>query len=265
MDIKMKKILTTTASVIQLTSGPEALLIWDMLESRSPRESIDILVEEFLKKSTVQEERYSETFREALQKHRDNDPDRSWSALAHNVEDFLANAQEFSPPLLEWLNRIPNVVLAKNGTKAVGEFCARERYAQCSFCWRGVKLEGKAKRPVCTHHNDSRSAETRRLFRLKSEINSVRCTLQNQMSEEMSALRRSGATDITLETWLERAVSILPNLGKLLKMNFSPENAWGKLEGKGPYDWISLPYSALTYEAIFRVDGQHPHGGYRTK
>ena len=85
------------------------------------------------------------------------------------------------------------------------------------------------------------------------------------MSEEMSALRRAGATEITLEIWLERAVSILPNLGKLLKMNFSPENAWGRLEGKGPYDWISLPYSALTYEAIFRVDGQHPHGGYRTK
>ena len=261
----MKKEQTTTISTIQLTSGLGSSDIWDMIEHKSPRESIDILVAAFLKKSTTQEERYSENFKEALQKHRDNDPKRSWSALAHNAEDFLANAQEFSPPLLEWLNRIPNVVLAKNGTKAVGEFCARERYAQCNFCWRWVRLEGKAKHPVCTHHNDSRAPETRRLFRLKPEINSARCTLQNQMSEEMSALRRAGVTEITLETWLERAISILPNLGKLLKMNFSPENAWGKLEGKGPYDWISLPYSALTYEAIFRVDGQHPHGGSRTK
>jgi hypothetical protein len=261
----MKKILTTSIEAIHISSGSKSSMIWNLLEGHSPRECIDILVAEFCKNATAQEEIYIDAFREALQKHRDNDPDRSWSALAHNAEDFLTNGPELSPHLLEWLNRIPNVVLAKNGTKAVGEFCARERYAQCSFCWRGVKLEGKAKRPVCTHHCDSRAAETRRLFRLRSEINSVRCTLQNQMSEEMSALRRAGATDITLETWLERAVSMLPNLGKLLKMNFSPENAWGRLEGKGPYDWTSLPYSALTYEAIFRVDGQHPHGGYRTK
>lgn len=261
----MKKFLTTTASAIQTTSGSKSSMIWNMLEACSPRESIDILVTEFRKKATDQEDIYIDAFKEALKKHRDNDPDRSWSALAHNAEDFLAMNLKLSPPMLEWLNRIPNVVLAKNGTKTVGEFCARERYAQCNFCWRWVRLEGKAKHPVCTHHNDSRAPETRRLFRLKPEINSARCTLQNQMSEEMSALRRAGVKEITLETWLERAVSILPNLGKLLKMNFSPENAWGRLEGKGPYDWISLPYSALTYEAVFHVDGQHPHGGLRTK
>ena len=261
----MKNHLITALEAIHVSSGSKSSMIWNLLAGYSPMESIEILVAEFCKNATAQEEIYIDAFREALQKHRDNDPDRSWSALAHNAEDFLANGPELSPPMLEWLNRIPNVVLAKNGTKAVGEFCARERYAQCSFCWRGVKLEGKAKRPVCTHHCDSRAAETRRLFRLKSEINSVRCTLQNQMSEEMSALRRAGATEISLESWLERALPILPNLAKLLKMNFSPDFAWTKLEGKGPYDWISLPYSALTYEAIFRVDGQHPHGGYRTK
>ena len=72
----MKKNLTTTDSVIQITSGQESSMIWNMLDACSPMASIDILVAEFRKNATAQEEMYIDAFREALQKHRDNDPDR---------------------------------------------------------------------------------------------------------------------------------------------------------------------------------------------
>lgn len=168
----MKKNLTTTTSVIQITSGQESSMIWNMLDACSPMASIDIWLQSFVK-TLRRKKRYILMCLERLYKNIEIRPEQVMERPCTQCRGFFCQrSQNSALPCWNGWTEFQMLFGKKQHKGCRRVLRSRAVRAMQLLLARGKASEGKAS-AQCAHtimiHGPLRPVGS---FRLKAEINS---------------------------------------------------------------------------------------------